>query len=49
MYEFWYHYIKEKSNKKAKLCYIDLDSFIIQNKTKKIKDIANDLEGRLDT
>ena len=29
MYEFWYDYIKPKYQDKAKLCYIDTDSFII--------------------
>ena len=29
MYEFWYDYIKPKYKGKAKLCYMDTDSFII--------------------
>ena len=29
MYEFWYDYIKPKYGDKAKLCYMDIDSFII--------------------
>ena len=29
MYEFWYDYIKPKCEDKAKLCYMDTDSFII--------------------
>ena len=29
MYEFWYDYIKPKHQDKAKLCYMDTDSFII--------------------
>ena len=33
MYEFWYDYIKPKYPDKAKLCYMDADSFIINIKT----------------
>ena len=29
MYEFWNNYVKGKYNEKAKLCYMDTDSFII--------------------
>ena len=25
MYEFWYDYVKEKYNEKAKMCYMDMD------------------------
>ena len=28
MYEFWYDCVKPKYGKKAKLCYMDTDSFI---------------------
>ena len=28
MYKFWYDYVKPKYGKKAKLCYMDTDSFI---------------------
>ena len=50
MYEFWYDYIKPKYGEKAKLCYLDTDSFIIRIKTKNFyKDIANDVEKRFDT
>ena len=45
MYEFWYDYIKPKYQDKAKLCYMDTDSFIIHIKTKDFyEDIANDVE-----
>ena len=45
MYEFWCDYIKPESQDKAKLCYMDTDSFIIHIKTKEFyKDIANDDE-----
>ena len=29
LYEFWYDYVKQKYIKKAKLCYMDTDSFIV--------------------
>ena len=29
MYEFWYDYIKPNYGDKAKLCYMDTDSFIM--------------------
>ena len=49
MYEFWYDYIKPKYQDKAKLCYMDIDSFIIHIKTKKFyKDIANDVKKWFD-
>ena len=50
MYEFWYDYIKPKYGKKAKLCYLDTDSFIIHIKIEDFyKDIADDVENRFDT
>ena len=33
MYEFWYDYVKPKYGEKAKLCYMDRDSFIVYIKT----------------
>ena len=33
MYEFWYNYIKPKYRDKARLCYMDTDSFVIYIKT----------------
>ena len=45
MYEFWYEYIKPKYGDKARLCYMDTDSFIMHIKTEDFyKDIANDVE-----
>ena len=45
MYEFWYDYIKLKDQDKAKLCYVDTDSFIVHIKTEHFyEDIANDFE-----
>ena len=50
MYEFWYNYVKPKYGEKAKLCYMDIDSFILYIKTKNIyTDIAKDVETRFDT
>ena len=28
-YEFWYDYVKPKYGKKAKICYMDTDSFTV--------------------
>ena len=36
MYEFQYDYVKPKYDEKAKLCYMDTDSFIIYIKTNDI-------------
>ena len=42
MYEFWYDYIKPKYGDKARLCYMDTDSFIMYIKTEDFyKDINN--------
>ena len=50
MYEFWYDYIKTKYSQKAKLCYMNTDSFIFYVKTKDFyKDIADVVEKRFDT
>ena len=50
MYEFWYDYLKAKYQDKAKLCYMDNDSFVIRIKTEVFyEDIANDVEEWLDT
>ena len=44
-YEFWHAYIKPKYQDKAKLCYMDTDSFVSHIKTKDFyEDIANDVK-----
>ena len=49
MYQFWYDCVKPKYGQKAKLCYMDTDSFIVYIKTDDTyKDIAKDIV-RFDT
>ena len=50
IYEFCYNYLKPKYGEKAKLCYIDRDSFIEYIKTDDIdKCIEEDVETKFDT
>ena len=50
MYEFWYVYIIPKYGDRAKLCYTDTDSFIINIITEDFfQDIFNDVEKWFDT
>ena len=50
IYVFWYDYIKPKYQGKAKLCYMDTDSFVIRIKTDDFyEDIANDAKEWFDT
>ena len=50
MYEFWYDQVKPKYGEKAKLCYMDTDSFIVYIKSNYIdKNIAKDVKARFDT
>ena len=50
MYEFWYDYVKNKYGNKARLCYTDTDSFVINIKTSNFyKDISQDVNERFDT
>ena len=50
MHEFWYDQVKPKYDEKAKLDYMDTDSFIVYIKTDDIhKGIAQDIETRFDT
>ena len=50
MYKFWYDYFKPKYGDRAKLCYTDTDSFIINIITEDFfEDISNDVEIWYDT
>ena len=50
MYEFWHDYVRPKYREKAKLFYMDTDSFIVYIKTDVIYvDITKDAETRFDT
>ena len=50
MYKFWYDYFKPKYGDRAKLCYTDTDSFIINIITEDFfEDISNDVERWFDT
>ena len=49
MSEFWYDYDKPQYKDKAKLCYMDTDSFVIQIFTDDFfEDINNDVERQFD-
>ena len=50
MYKFWYDYMKPKYNDNVKLCYMDVNSFIMNINTNDFyEDIARDVENRFDT
>ena len=50
MYEFWYDYLKPKYKDKAKFCYMDTDSFVINIFSEDFfEDINNDVEKWFDT
>ena len=50
MYKFWYDCFKPKYRDRAKLCYTDTDSFIINIITEDFfQDISNDVEKWFDT
>ena len=50
IYEFWHDYVKPKYCEKAKLCYMDADSFIVYIKTNDIYQvIGEDVESKFDT
>ena len=47
MYEFHYDYLRPKYGSKAKLCYMDTDSFVYEIETKYFYgDIAKDVKKR---
>ena len=49
MCEFWYDYDKPKNGERAKLCYMDTNSFIVCIKAEDIYiDIAKDIETIFD-
>ena len=50
MYEFWYDYMKPKYNGNVKLCYMDMDSFIMNIQANDFyEDIASYVENGFDT
>ena len=50
MYDFWHDYVKPKYNGKAKLCYMDTDSFVINISIEDFfEDINNNVERWFDT
>ena len=50
VYDFWYNYVKPNYDKRAKLCYMDTDSFIVYIKTDDIYiDIKEGVETRFET
>ena len=50
MYQFWYDYVKPKYKDRAKLCYMDTDSFVINIFTEDhFEDINNGVEKWFDT
>ena len=50
MYEFWYDFMKSKYGNRAKLCYMDTDSFTINIKTEDFyEDISENVMERFDT
>ena len=50
MYEFWCDYTKPKYGDKARLCYMDTDSFVIYIKTEEFyNDIDGDVQKWFDT
>ena len=50
MYDYWYNEMKPKYKDTIRLCYMDMDSFIMHIKTEDFyKDITDDVEKKYDT
>ena len=50
MYDYWYNKMKPKYKDRIRLCYMDMDSFIMHIKTEDFyKDIADDVKRMYDT
>ena len=48
MQEFWFDYIKPKYQNNAKLCYMDIGSFIIHIKTEDFyNNVRNEIKGKI--
>ena len=49
MHEFWYDYVKVKYEDRARLCYMNTDSFVLNVRTKDFyRDISEDVKDRFD-
>ena len=50
MYDYWYNEMKANYKDRIRLCYMDMDSFIMHIKTEDIfKDIADYVDKKYDT
>ena len=50
MFDYWCDYVNPKYGKKAKLCYKNTDSFIVQIKSEEIyEDLVENIKVRSDT
>ena len=50
MYEFWYDHVKIKYEDRARFCYMDTDSFVLNVRIKDFyRDISEDVKDRFDT
>ena len=50
MFYYWYDYVNPKYGKKAKLCYKNTDSFIVQIQSEEIyEDLVESIKVRCDT